>query len=110
MVRGVRWCVVGCVVLVALAGCGRGFVQYMHREPWREQAEVACLKSGTVREGPRTAIAFVQLHRKAFKNLDPLEALERPGVVRGHHFRVPVERRHTLGRAAGRQARLAVGG
>src|SRR5688500_13065456 len=52
MVRGVRWYVVGCVILVALAGCGRGLMQYVQREPWRDQAEVACLQSGTVREGP----------------------------------------------------------
>ena len=52
MVRGVRWYIGGALVLVALAGCGRGIVQYVQREPWREQAEVACLQSGTVREGP----------------------------------------------------------
>jgi hypothetical protein len=52
MVRGVRWYVVGALVLAALAGCGRGIMQYVQREPWREQAEVACLQSGTVREGP----------------------------------------------------------
>lgn len=40
---------VGSLVLVALAGCGRFFVE---REPWRREAEVACLKSGAVREGP----------------------------------------------------------
>jgi hypothetical protein len=50
----------------------------------------------------RTAIAFVQLHRKAFKNLDPIEALENPEVQRGQHFRVPVERPRSLKRAAGR--------
>lgn len=50
--RGVRWYLGGCVLLLALAGCGRGIMQYVQREPWREQAEVACLKSGTVREGP----------------------------------------------------------
>ena len=52
MVSGVRWYVTGVFVLVALAGCGRGLMHYAQREPWREQAEVACLKSGTVREGP----------------------------------------------------------
>lgn len=50
----------------------------------------------------RTAVGLVQLHRKAFKNLDPIEALERPAVQRGQHFRVPVERRMSLKRAAGR--------
>jgi hypothetical protein len=49
---GVRRYLVGCVLMLALAGCGRGIMQYAQREPWREQAEMACLKSGTVREGP----------------------------------------------------------
>ena len=42
---------VGSVVLVSLAGCGRGFFQ-AEREPWRAEAELACLKSGAVKEGP----------------------------------------------------------
>jgi hypothetical protein len=46
---GVRWYLVGSLVLVSLAGCGRGFM-FAEREPWRHDAEVACLKSGTVRE------------------------------------------------------------
>ena len=41
---------VGSVVLVSLAGCGRGFFQTAEREPWRAEAEAACLKSGEVRE------------------------------------------------------------
>ena len=41
--------VVGSCVLVALAGCGRGFMT-AEREPWRAEAEKACLKSGAVRE------------------------------------------------------------
>ena len=41
MVRGVRWWVFCGVGLVALAGCGRGFMNYVQREPWREQAETA---------------------------------------------------------------------
>lgn len=40
---------VGSLVLVSLAGCGRGFFT-AEREPWRAEAEKACLKSGTVRE------------------------------------------------------------
>lgn len=40
---------VGSIVLVSLAGCGRGFFQ--EREPWRAEAEIACLKSGAVKEG-----------------------------------------------------------
>jgi hypothetical protein len=50
MSRGVRWIVVGSGVLVTLAGCGRGIMQYTEREPWRREAEVACLNSGTVKE------------------------------------------------------------
>jgi Extensin-like protein C-terminus len=51
MTRGVRLYLVGSFVLVSLAGCGRGFFQ-AEREPWRAEAEVACLKSGAVRESP----------------------------------------------------------
>src|SRR4051794_25369579 len=49
MTRGVRLYLVGSVVLVSLAGCGRGFFQ-AEREPWRAEAEIACLKSGAVKE------------------------------------------------------------
>src|SRR6478735_3214432 len=51
MTRGVRLYLVGSFVLVSLAGCGKGFFQ-AEREPWRAEAEVACLKSGSVKEGP----------------------------------------------------------
>jgi hypothetical protein len=51
MTRGVRLYLVGSIVLVSLAGCGRGFFQ-AEREPWRAEAEIACLKSGAVKEGP----------------------------------------------------------
>jgi hypothetical protein len=51
MTRGVRWYLVGSFVLVALAGCGRAYLQYGQREPWRREAEVACLNSGTIKEG-----------------------------------------------------------
>jgi hypothetical protein len=50
MTRGVRLVLVGSFVLVSLAGCGRGFFQSAEREPWRAEAEVACLKSGAVKE------------------------------------------------------------
>jgi len=50
MARGVRLYFVGSVVLVSLAGCGRGFFQSAEREPWRAEAEIACLKSGAVKE------------------------------------------------------------
>ena len=49
MTRGVRLYLVGSLVLVSLAGCGRGFFT-AEREPWRAEAEVACLKSGAVKE------------------------------------------------------------
>src|ERR1700755_1351295 len=52
MTRGVRLYLVGAVVLVAWAGCGRGFMQSAEREPWRAEAEMACLKSGAVKETP----------------------------------------------------------
>lgn len=51
MVRGVCWYLVGSVVLGSLgvlAGCSQFFAE---REPWRRDAEVACLSSGAVREG-----------------------------------------------------------
>jgi hypothetical protein len=54
MVRGVRLYLVGSVVLVSLAGCGRGFFQSAEREPWRAEAEEACLKSGAVKESDET--------------------------------------------------------
>ncbi len=50
MTRGVRLYLVGSFVLVSLAGCGRGFFQSAEREPWRAEAEIACLKSGAVKE------------------------------------------------------------
>ncbi|HEV7635059.1 MAG TPA: extensin family protein [Bradyrhizobium sp.] len=52
MTRGVRLYLVGSLVLVSLAGCGRGFFQSAEREPWRAEAEIACLKSGAVKENP----------------------------------------------------------
>src|ERR1700748_2856403 len=51
MTRGVRLYLVGSFVLVSLVGCGRGFFSE-EREPWRAEAEIACLKSGVVKEGP----------------------------------------------------------
>ena len=49
MTRGVPVYLVGSIVLVSLAGCGRGWFQ-AEREPWRAEAEIACLKSGAVKE------------------------------------------------------------
>jgi hypothetical protein len=50
MTRGVRLYLVGSFVLVSLAGCGRGLFQSEERAPWRAEAEIACLKSGAVKE------------------------------------------------------------
>jgi hypothetical protein len=39
------------VVLLALAGCGRGFFMDGERAAWRHEAELACIKSGAVKVG-----------------------------------------------------------
>jgi hypothetical protein len=52
MAWGVRWYLVGSVVLGVLgllAGCSGGG-WFAEREPWRHEAEVQCLESGAVRE------------------------------------------------------------
>jgi hypothetical protein len=54
MKRGVRWFLVGSCMLVALSGCAR--MWFAEREPWRREAEAACLQSGAVREGPSVTI------------------------------------------------------
>ena len=38
-------------MLLALAGCGRGYFMEAERAPWRHEAEVACMKSGAVKIG-----------------------------------------------------------
>jgi extensin-like protein len=56
MLRDVRWYLVvscGPLLLAALAGCSGWF--FAEREPWRRDAEVACLNSGAVQEGPGKA-------------------------------------------------------
>jgi hypothetical protein len=50
MKGGVRFYLAGTVVLLVLAGCGRSFLQG-ERAAWRHEAEVTCLKSGTVKIG-----------------------------------------------------------
>src|SRR4030081_3478864 len=52
MTRGVRLYLVGSFVLVSFAGWGRGVFQSAERDPWRAEAEIACLKSGAVKENP----------------------------------------------------------
>jgi hypothetical protein len=49
MARGVARYLVGSIVLVTLAACGRSW--FAERPAWRHDAEVACLKSGAVKEG-----------------------------------------------------------
>src|SRR5208282_4371468 len=53
MSRGVQWSLFGFIVvaaLIALAGCSHYL--YAEREPWRHDAEIACLNSGAVKETP----------------------------------------------------------
>jgi len=42
------------VLALALAGCAG--MWFAEREPWRRDAEVACLQSGAVKEGPTVTI------------------------------------------------------
>ena len=62
MTRGVRWYLVSSLVLVALvalAGCSHYLLA--EREPWRHEAEVACLNSGTVKDTPgRVQISAIE--------------------------------------------------
>ena len=54
MSRAVQWSLLGSVAvaaLIALAGCGHYF-NGGEREAWRHDAEVACLNSGAVKDGP----------------------------------------------------------
>jgi len=53
MTRAVHWQLVG-LCLLGLAGCARMWVA--EREPWRREAEVSCLKSGAVTEGPSVTV------------------------------------------------------
>jgi hypothetical protein len=53
MAWGVRWYLVGSIVLGVLgvlAGCSGGNF-FAEREPWRHEAEVQCINAGTVKEG-----------------------------------------------------------
>src|SRR5712691_5935341 len=53
MAWGVRWYLVGSVVLGvlgALAGCSGGNM-FAEREPWRHEAEAQCINAGSVKEG-----------------------------------------------------------
>jgi hypothetical protein len=54
MTRGVQWSLIFFIVflaLLALAGCSHYFLA--EREPWRHDAEIACMNSGAVKETPQ---------------------------------------------------------
>jgi Extensin-like protein C-terminus len=52
MKGGARFYLAGAgVLLLALAGCGRSFLQTGERAPWRHQAEAQCMQSGAVKLG-----------------------------------------------------------
>jgi hypothetical protein len=85
---------VAVVALVALGGCGHYF--FAEREPWRHDAEVACLNSGAVREtpgrvhvsaieGPGVCGADFPIRVSAFGDSAPLgyddEPVRPPGAV-----------------------------
>jgi len=52
--RGVRWYLVGSLILAVLAGCKQ--IAFEEREPWRHEAEEACLKGGSVKQGPAVVL------------------------------------------------------
>src|ERR1700681_415786 len=54
MMRGLRFYLFATVAIGALgglAGCG-GVHLFAEREPWRHEAELQCINSGAVKEGP----------------------------------------------------------
>ena len=54
MLRRYRFYLFGAVAVGALgvlAGCG-GHYLFAEREPWRHEAELQCINSGVVKEGP----------------------------------------------------------
>jgi hypothetical protein len=58
MRRGAALYLVGsAAVLVSLAGCGRGFMSFEEREPWRREAEASCVKSGAVKQSESVALS-----------------------------------------------------
>jgi hypothetical protein len=79
MTRGVVLFLVGSGLLITLAACGRGWFE--ERAPWRHDAEVTCLRSGAVKEGP---------------GIEALRPIDGPGVC-GADFPLRVS---TLGSAA----------
>src|ERR1043165_8677517 len=53
MARGVARYLVGSFVVLGLAACGK--VMFAERDAWRHEAEVACLKTGQVKESASPA-------------------------------------------------------
>jgi hypothetical protein len=43
-----------CLLVLGLGACGR--ISFEEREPWRREAEAACLQSGAVKEGPSVTL------------------------------------------------------
>ena len=126
MTRGVRLYLVGSFVLVSLAGCGRGMFQSAEREPWRAEAEVACLKSGAVKEtadlvrinpiaGPGVCGAEYPLKVAALGDSNPLgfaDDLRPPGSVGNSGPRwnaAPPQQRNNYPEAAVRQPNYNAG-
>ncbi len=81
MTRGVRFFLVGCLVLVALSGCGRGFMT-AEREPWRAEAEKACMKSGAIKE--TAELVLVCVSRSEARRI-AVECCGRVAVVKSSH-------------------------
>src|SRR5262250_2924223 len=54
MMRAFHWSLVGACLVLGLAGCAR--MWFAEREPWRREAEISCLRSGAVKEGPSITI------------------------------------------------------
>jgi hypothetical protein len=102
MKRGVALYFVGSAALLTLAGCGRGWLGYQEREPWRREAELACLQSGAVKqtaaiiqskpiEGPGICGAEYPFKVSALGEIAALgyaETLRPPGAV-GSRFPIP---------------------
>ena len=54
MTRSVQWsllCFIILIAVIALAGCSHYF--FAEREPWRHDAEIACMNTGAVKETPQ---------------------------------------------------------
>jgi hypothetical protein len=61
--RLISWRPIACCLLLGLGACSR--ISFEEREPWRREAEAACLQSGAVKEGP---------------SVTPVNAIDGPGV------------------------------